>query len=295
MKQFAVFFCMTSFGLLSCQASPTPVSRPEPLLAKAQPAAQASSQAKPEIKLLPATQPSAAASAAPAPAATSPQPEPMPVHLTLQGQVSGFENSANVEVIVEVHAEGVDQAFNTKISADGHYQINVPPDIRSQPIWIKAHETRGDSHRTTMMTTVSWDAGKPQEIPLAFTEAFPIELPVDLYVVERDVIHGHIYDTGHQPLADAQVRVLSLNDQVPFEGQISTDANGLYALSNVPSGVSVKIFVTKAGYSDSERLEVMKSCGGGGPDRNNFDFGAPSASAERDLPGYLQDLALTRE
>ncbi|MEZ0369910.1 MAG: hypothetical protein ACAI44_12560, partial [Candidatus Sericytochromatia bacterium] len=61
------------------------------------------------------------------------------------------------------------------------------------------------------------------------------------------------------------------------------------------SGVSVKIFVTKAGYSDSERLEVMKSCGGGGPDRNNFDFGAPSASAERELPGYLQDLALTRE
>lgn len=123
--------------------------------------------------------------------------------------------------------------------------------------------------------------GAPLPVPVQ-TPALPLTpLPSatsDISVVEKTNFNGKIFDELGTPVDGAIVKVRSLNASVPFEA-VTVTVGGTYAFNNAPSGVQVEIVLSKEGFADRSRVEVLKSNKQGDPNANRYDFGTDGSTS----------------
>ncbi len=117
--------------------------------------------------------------------------------------------------------------------------------------------------------------GAPPPVPVGTPVPQNTPLPSatsDISVIEKTTFNGKIFDDQGNPVDGVTVKVRSLNSSVPFEAETVT-AGGTYAFNNAPSGVQVEIILSKAGFTNRSRVEVLKSNKQGDPNANRYDFG----------------------
>jgi Ca-activated chloride channel family protein len=130
--------------------------------------------------------------------------------------------------------------------------------------------------------------GAPPPVPVGTPVPQNTPLPSatsDISVIEKTTFNGKIFDEEGNPVDGATVKVRSLNSSVPFEATTVT-AGGTYAFNNAPSGVQVEIILSKEGFTDRSRIEVLKSNKQGDPNANRYDFGTGVAGAPTFSAGY---------
>jgi hypothetical protein len=126
----------------------------------------------------------------------------------------------------------------------------------------------------------------PTLVPIATPYASPTPNPVEpsphmpsaspiLYStegIEKSTFSGQIFDDTLKPLNHVQIRLRSLNEQVPF-GAETVALDGQYVFNSIPSGILVEITASKPGFATRRRMEVAKSSFRGPDVNSHYDFG----------------------
>lgn len=131
----------------------------------------------------------------------------------------------------------------------------------------------------------------PSSLPTPSVTATPTplatELPKDVSVSEKTTVNGKVYDEEGTPVEGATVQLKNKSGDENFELKTTT-VGGLYVFNNVTAGVVIEIAVTKTGYSNQSRIEVLKSNRTGNPEANTYDFGTPDSSKAKFDPLSLK-------
>lgn len=141
-----------------------------------------------------------------------------------------------------------------------------PPCVQTSPA--------GPSRYLTLSQSLNLSAQSPGTVTLPLKIQFIADQ--DLSVIEMTNISGVVRDSNGQVLAGATVTVKALQF-CQFQVQAQTDAEGKYALQQIPPGIQLEMVASKTGYSSQKRIEAASSNKIGDPNANRFDFGGPDS------------------
>lgn len=136
---------------------------------------------------------------------------------------------------------------------------------------------KGYRARLDQILSLSGAPATPVPMPTAMPTQAPLATPTppgntDVSVRQTTTLNGRVYNSNHQLMENVVVKARSLNNSVPFEASTQT-VGGIFALNNVPAGLTLEIAISKAGFNPRRRVEVLKSNNTGDPNANRFDFG----------------------
>lgn len=122
----------------------------------------------------------------------------------------------------------------------------------------------------------------PQATP---TASAPLCIRSDIALAQNQAsIKGTIFDENNQPVQNALIKAVSLNNSVLFEAKTMSDHEGDYLFSgpysiagdpctySPPPGVQIEIEVSKPGYATRKRIVILKSDRADDPELNRYDF-----------------------
>ncbi len=175
---------------------------------------------------------------------------------------------------------------NENVAGDRGYARQVARTYRAYLNQLLSETTGGNGSQTGSVYGIDPLTGVPVQFPTPGSTTSPEATPMpnpfptaqdDISIVEKTSFNGKVFDSTNAPLDGATVTARSLNTAISYEVETTT-SKGTFAFNNAPAGVQIEIIVSRPGYAQMRRVEVLKSNKQGDPNANRYDFGTGDGS-----------------